>query len=204
VTAAKPRTNGKPGPKTPAAKAAVRRNAVKHGLTAIDPVIPEVEDWDEWWEYIEGFKASLSPEGLLEEELVQRIAALSWRLRRVTRFEVRATMRNIKDVWMDATIAANYMAEREHKDDIIDPDPEQVYDRQLDRVIPKTADLEKVMRYETHLHRQFVQVLHELEALQARRRGEQTHLARVDMSSPPRAFGAAPAPSPASLLKGLS
>jgi hypothetical protein len=41
------------------------------------------------------------------------------------------------------------------------------------------------MRYETHLHRQWVQTLHELEALQQRRKGLPTHLARLDISASP-------------------
>jgi hypothetical protein len=42
------------------------------------------------------------------------------------------------------------------------------------------------MRYEAHLHRQYIQTLHELEALQARRRGERTPLARLDITGAPR------------------
>ncbi len=42
-------------------------------------------------------------------------------------------------------------------------------------------ELEKVMRYEGHLHRQLVQTLHELEPMQARRAGKPTPLARLDV-----------------------
>jgi hypothetical protein len=41
--------------------------------------------------------------------------------------------------------------------------------------------LERIPRYEAHLHRQLMQTMHELEALQARRRGEVTPLGRVDV-----------------------
>jgi hypothetical protein len=41
------------------------------------------------------------------------------------------------------------------------------------------------MRYETHLHRLYIQTLHELEAIQARRHGERTPLARLDITASP-------------------
>ena len=181
----KPATNGssKPGPKTAAAKAAVRGNAVKHAITALEPVIPGMQDEEEWYEFLGGIDESLAPEGVLEDALVERIAVLAWRLRRVTRFEVRATMRHIESTLMGLAIAENYMAGTEG-DDIIEPDPERVYDRQQDRLLPSGSDLDKIMRYETHLHRQWLQTLHELEAIQARR-GEVTHLAGLDISSSP-------------------
>jgi hypothetical protein len=52
---------------------------------------------------------------------------------------------------------------------------------QLDRVFP-TGSIEHVQRYEAHLHRMFLKDLHELEALQTRRRGDPTPLARVEIN----------------------
>jgi hypothetical protein len=42
--------------------------------------------------------------------------------------------------------------------------------------------IEHVQRYEAHLHRMFLKDLHELEALQTRRRGDPTPLARVEIN----------------------
>jgi hypothetical protein len=47
----------------------------------------EKEDWDE---HRDGVLESLSPEGHLEEVLAERVALLSWRLHRVTRYETEA------------------------------------------------------------------------------------------------------------------
>jgi hypothetical protein len=44
-----------------------------------------------------------------------------------------------------------------------------------------TVTLEKVVRYEAHLSRQLYKAMHELEALQARRMGGSTPLARLDI-----------------------
>jgi hypothetical protein len=53
------------------------------------------------------------------------------------------------------------------------------------RMLPDGDTLQKITRHESHLHRQLIQTLHELEAMQARRKGEQTPLARLDISGPP-------------------
>jgi hypothetical protein len=52
-------------------------------------------------------------------------------------------------------------------------------------LLPNDSVLQKVIRYEAHLNRQLYQALHELEALQSRRRGEPTPLARVDVQGLP-------------------
>ncbi len=41
------------------------------------------------------------------------------------------------------------------------------------------------MRYEAHFHRQYIQTLHELEAIQLGRQGGHFPLARLDISAPP-------------------
>ena len=51
------------------------------------------------------------------------------------------------------------------------------------RVLPSEADLQTIARYEAHLSRQMYQALHELEALQARRRGRAAPLARMDVQT---------------------
>lgn len=46
------------------------------------------------------------------------------------------------------------------------------------------SELDRIARYEAHLSRQLNSTLHELEALQARRQGQPTPLARLDVSAP--------------------
>jgi hypothetical protein len=53
------------------------------------------------------------------------------------------------------------------------------------RILPDEKTLEKVSRYEAHLSRQLYHALHELEALQARRFGGQSPLARLDVQGLP-------------------
>ncbi len=74
------------GPKTAEGKAAVRLNAVKHGLLSEQVLLPD-EDEDALSELSERLRAELQPEGELENLLVDRITAATWRLRRLGRVE---------------------------------------------------------------------------------------------------------------------
>lgn len=51
-----------------------------------------------------------------------------------------------------------------------------------ERQLPDGDALDRILRYEGHLNRQLLHTLHELEALQARRRGGMVPLARIDVS----------------------
>lgn len=51
----------------------------------------------------------------------------------------------------------------------------------MDRLIPEEKEFNLLMRWESRLHRQLLQLLHELEAIKARRRGESAPLARLDI-----------------------
>ena len=74
------------GPKTPEGKAAVRLNALKHGLLSRE-VLLSGEDEDALRELAESLRAELQPIGELENVLVDRITSLLWRLRRLGRVE---------------------------------------------------------------------------------------------------------------------
>ena len=75
------------GPKTQAGKEVARWNATRYGIRSPAPVIPGLEKAEDWEEHRDGVLKSLSPEGHLELVLAERVALLSWRLHRVTRYE---------------------------------------------------------------------------------------------------------------------
>ena len=75
------------GPATQNGKEIARWNATRHGIRSPAPVVPGVEKAEEWEEHRDGILESLQPEGHLEEVLAERVALLSWRLHRVTRYE---------------------------------------------------------------------------------------------------------------------
>lgn len=184
---AQEKKNAQTGPRTPAGKAVASRNAISHGIMSPHPgIIEGLETEEEWDRHMDGITAGLAPEGALEEELAERIASLLWRLRRVTRFETAVINHHVAATRRDLLTADSYLAS--NPADVPGPEPLRVAAYKEARVIPLDADVDKIMRYETHIHRQALQTLHELEALQARRRGEQTHLARLDISSPPAGY----------------
>jgi hypothetical protein len=75
------------GPATEKGKAVVRWNATRHGISSPAPVVPGLEKREDWQNHRDGILDNLSPEGHLEYTLAERVAVLSWRLHRVTRYE---------------------------------------------------------------------------------------------------------------------
>jgi hypothetical protein len=76
----------KGGVKTETGKAAVRLNAVSHGLLSKEVLLPG-EDGCRLAALRRQYLAELQPEGELETLLVDRIVSSSWRLRRALRIE---------------------------------------------------------------------------------------------------------------------
>src|SRR6185437_13319123 len=74
------------GPKSEQGKKRSSRNALKHGLTAEELVLPgeSADDYDdrltEWTDYYE-------PQGPAQRALIERAVAAQWRLERVARVE---------------------------------------------------------------------------------------------------------------------
>jgi hypothetical protein len=183
------------GPSTPEGKAIVSMNATRHGLRAAALVIPGVESEHEWESFHEDVIDSLAPDGAVELALASRIAELMWRIRRVPHAErsfIAEEQRRIDTIEYrtDMTDAV----EAKHPTEI---DMKQITPKlmcyasalaHLPRVppaprrLPAEAPLQNLIRYEAHLNRQIVHTLHELEALQSRRSGQPSPLARIDVA----------------------
>jgi len=79
------------GPKSARGKAAVKWNAMKHGLLAKEVVIRTGDGRESKVEFqtlLASLADDLQPEGVLEEMLVEKIPVCYWRLRRAVRCEV--------------------------------------------------------------------------------------------------------------------
>ena len=74
------------GPRTPEGRERVSQNACTHRLFAQDPVLPH-EDRSAYEALQLQFKESRKPKGALEEQLVQTLASLQWRLNRCLHIE---------------------------------------------------------------------------------------------------------------------
>lgn len=77
----------KGGPKTPAGRAAVRHNALKHGLSAQHPVLSGLEKVSDFDKYLDLLRQELQPVGIMEHMLVDQIADAYWRRQRIIRLE---------------------------------------------------------------------------------------------------------------------
>ncbi|MBV9850699.1 MAG: hypothetical protein JO250_13580 [Armatimonadetes bacterium] len=76
------------GPKTPKGKAVAARNATTHGLFARDIVLTHLGESAEGYEaLLAHLTAQINPANLLETHYAEKIAAASWRLRRLQRWQ---------------------------------------------------------------------------------------------------------------------
>ncbi|MCH7697621.1 MAG: hypothetical protein IH865_01595 [Chloroflexi bacterium] len=181
------------GPKTAAGKVAVSRNAIKHGITSPSPVIPGMETEEAWQAHLDGIIESVAPEGYLERELAELLALHLWQFRRVNRYITAVTAMHVASMEEDFINSAMYLYGVEavyeqadgKRNDLPDPTQEEMQLRRERRMIPGKIDLDTVMRYQGHLQRLWQGTLHELEALQARRLGQASPLARIDHNASP-------------------
>jgi len=82
-------------------------NALTHGLTARTAIVlPLVERAEDWSAHLAGFVSAMRPVGAVELELVERMAAITWRLRRVERVEAAMIGGKLLDADSDAAEAA--------------------------------------------------------------------------------------------------
>jgi hypothetical protein len=70
------------GPRTPEGKAAVSKNAVKHGFCSTHAIVSG-EDRGTFEAFREQYRSELRPAGVLEDELLEQIVHAAWNLRRI-------------------------------------------------------------------------------------------------------------------------
>lgn len=149
------------GPRTARGKAVVRLNPLKHGVLSQTPVIPLVEKEEDWERLRSGIFEYLDAQGALEAALADRIAGILWRLYRVVRFESESVSGYLHDVPKDWRV--NQLLLRRKVPDEVSQEMVEEMDRMLmARLLPSEGTLEKVMRYESRLHRYLLQTLHQV------------------------------------------
>ena len=174
------------GPKTKRGKAASSRNAIKHGIMSPHPVIIEgLETVADWKQFESEIVESWATEGRYEQELAERIAFLLWRLRRSRHHET-AVLNH--QVWREEEHLAQVDAARQgtlSDGELPDVVPDRVFAYQQLRIIPGDLSIDRMLRYETTVHRLLISTIHELEARQAGRRGQGVVPGRFDFNSVP-------------------
>jgi len=74
------------GPKTPEGKSRSAMNALRHGLSASNLLLPG-EDAQEYERHLDGYFATFAPATLPEAQVVAQIGDLAWKLERLTKLE---------------------------------------------------------------------------------------------------------------------
>jgi hypothetical protein len=163
-----------------------RIEAMRDGFARRSPVIPHIEDEADWNRHHRGLRKSFNPQGYYQEFLVRRLATLYWDMDRLTAYQVAATMKNIAVHTFAMGITANRLS---GTDEIVDPDPFEVEERQQATLLPDRKDLEVIMRNSNSLHRQSIQIVNQIIVAQARARGDNVPIAMVDVIGPPPSYG---------------
>jgi hypothetical protein len=182
------------GPRTPEGKAAVRLNALKHGLLSQETLLPG-EDEEVLRELGERLSTELQPVGELENLLVARITAAVWRLRRLGRVEAGIFAWELygelaRRAYEEADSYKRYGVPAHLAPTITDREKYQE-GRSKAREIEGKQEAENTMlggtfirdaeganafsklsRYETAIERSLYKALHELQRLQAARRAD--------------------------------
>ena len=173
----------KGGPSTANGKAISSQNATRHGILSRSLVVPGIEQESDWEVFRRGVIESYSPESPVELELAELVASGFWRKKRIMYFES-----------ADLAIAQETIAEDVKRKSAFYPilgeapsEAVQMKREQSHRLLLSKETMDKVIRYESHLSRELYKAMHELEAMQARRHGQQTPLARIEVSGLPDA-----------------
>ncbi len=205
------------GPKTRTGKAESKMNSVKHGLLAADIVV-RGEDPVEFTRVLESLVDELQPQGSLEEQLVERVAACMWRLRRLYRVEagiftyesltieldraqeevdnckeIRTSLEPLDFTHVHITDEERHGQARAH----MEKTARLLQEETLALGIAFKHDVEnagaisKLSRYEAAIERSLYKALHELQRVQAARQdGQQPPSIAVDVT----VDGSGPAP----------
>jgi len=83
------------GPRTRQGKERSKRNALKHGVFAKDVVLPDESD-AQFHALLDGLRNDFQPEGTVEDVLVEKLAALFWRSRRLIIAESAEIQKGVK------------------------------------------------------------------------------------------------------------
>ncbi len=137
------------GPRTPAGKARVKFNALRHGLLAKSVILP-IRSRSEKRSHFDALLIQLidelKPVGILEDMLVEKIAVSYWRLRRALRAE-------------GGEISDRIRRFRRYQ---LTTDP-------ATRAIPSSPDTLNILRYENAIERQLHRAITQLRSLQEQR-----------------------------------
>jgi len=178
------------GPRTPEGKAVVSLNALKHGFFAFDTVNPVLDGSarvEQFNSILDALLEDFQPRSARERILVEEVAACCWRVRRLLRYECRAS-------WSDEDAYRRWATTEKPSDALL---TSMGYDNSGDRrrkaeklrragldafILPNDSGIDKIVRFERSVKRNLFRALKWLERIQASRNTPTS----FDESSPTR------------------
>ena len=161
------------GPRTPIGKKRVSRNAVRHGFYSRFLVIPrdDKESYREYSNWHAAIREYYQPVGWLERFLAEEIAGLSWRRRRLLRAESGLIAKALAERSYNLQESKTLDLQEPGAVSSSRPGVDEITDHLL---LPAAEDVDRLLRFEALIIRQFNNSIHELESLQARRKEKST------------------------------
>jgi len=157
------------GPRTPAGKRTVARNALTHGFFSKWLLVHHPDGQETQAEYDalrEAIWGHYEPVGFLEELLAEKILLCCWRLRRLIRSESGHIARAL------AEHDDRQQSKAEEEQPAWAPSTNRE-DSMIDHLfLPANEDADKLLRYEAMIYKQLNHAIAELERLQTRREGK--------------------------------
>ena len=180
------------GPRSQAGKARSRLNSRKHGLTAKMLIIPG-ENADDFDQLREELMDEYDPQSALVCELVERLAGILWRLRRVPFFE--AAIMDFSHWRVTNSYNRRYVDPAKEEDEAEEEDEEEAdwqasvhFGRALIEHAIDSDALGKLARHETMLMNAFTKTLQMLLLLQDKRSSTENEPVMVEaVALPPAA-----------------
>ena len=163
------------GPKSAEGKAVVAKNAVKHGLFAIETVI-KGENMEDFELFREKIVEELDPQGAVETMLAERIVSLGWRLKRIVRIQDQ-----VFDVMIEKDEPSPYQKHLKAglpsimRDDPRGAGPDLVLGRAVINDFANSRVLEKLLMYERRLENSLNKTMDELHKRKLVRQLEQAN-----------------------------
>jgi hypothetical protein len=184
------------GPATPAGRARSSRNSLRHGLASRAAALPPVsvvlpaESAADFQRLLDSYLDEFAPTGPLEVELVETMAAATWRLRRLSDIETTLLGNEIAH-------AARYV-ENEFENDDREPDASDRLAYAF-KHLSHSPSLGLLIRYEGVLSRSFGRAFKQLQMLQAARTRAQPNEPKLPKSQIKTAAPVRPLAPPAGL-----
>jgi hypothetical protein len=184
------------GPRTAIGKERSKYNALKHGLFS-NVVVLDHETRSEFEAVLCGLRLDLKPEGLLEDALVEKIATILWRYRRLLQAESADVQKNMETEQYGEDQLQSPKLElgnlpvpvpeepplQTSEDGLRRADVRKLEIPEEDRLrragvrrlaIPESSQLDRLLRYEASLDRAFDRALTQLLRLQHLRKSQKT------------------------------